>query len=37
MWEKLHKHVRLAEEGNTDSYVDIATLAMFLHYLKVLK
>lgn len=35
MWHKLHKHVKLAEEGNTNSYVHIANLAMFLHNLKV--
>lgn len=37
MWDKLHKHVKLAEEGSHESYVDIANLAMFLHGLKVYK
>ena len=35
MWAKLHKHVKLAEEGRVESYIDIANLAAFLRNLKV--
>lgn len=35
MWDKLHKHIKLAEEGNVRSYIHIANLAMFLYNLKV--
>ena len=37
MWSKLHKHVKSAEEGNVESYVHIANLAMFLANLKAMK